>query len=69
MVWPFEDARDNLDDLLDQVERDGPQKVQYGDKRVVFITEKDFRLIEGLDAAPGHTREDVQGEGNDVESR
>lgn len=40
MIWSFEDARDNLDDLLDQVEREGPQIVQRGEKRYVFSTQQ-----------------------------
>lgn len=43
MDWPFEDARNNLDELLDQVERGGPQTVQYGDKHVVFMTERRYQ--------------------------
>ena len=40
MEWSFEDARDRLDELLDRVESDGPQRIQRRGRRFLLSVEE-----------------------------
>jgi hypothetical protein len=41
-VWTFEEAQEQLDDVLDAAETDGPQLIQYGNKAMILATKEDF---------------------------